>query len=155
METYQREGLSMKAILYISEATTIFDSEMLIELARNAHSSNKENGVTGFLYFHDSFFLQYIEGAESSVSHLFFSLIKGDSRHQVLASIAETTNVRRFPDWGMKLLQESDIHNVPLDYFLLNFFKRYKEDNLSRWQQEIWPMVDKLSSLRKSANLAC
>ncbi len=94
----------MKAILYLSTANAEFDNESLKALEVNAAENNKKLGLSGFLYFDGSKFLQYLEGEEENLMPL-LDTIRKDPRHTFLCETEEVISEKRFPDWSMKNIQ--------------------------------------------------
>ena len=81
-------------------------------LFSKARSNNKQRGVTGALLLDEDWFVQALEGVESTVRDL-FTTIEKDSRHDSV-SVIETGNVsgRLFSKWSMARVAadgESDI----------------------------------------------
>lgn len=92
------------ALAYSSRSLVDFDDESLLELADCAAAKNEKISVTGYLYYRDGTFLQYIEGEQSQVEML-MAKISQDPRHElisthVLPKIPELV----FPHWYMRFL---------------------------------------------------
>lgn len=88
-------------IVYLSTANQPFSCEELGGLLTYARANNARNGITGLLLYHESEFLQVLEG-DSQPLYRLFDDIEADPRHgrfRVLANgpVAAPT----FPDWRM------------------------------------------------------
>lgn len=81
-----------------------FDDEALLELADHAAAKNEEVAVTGYLYYREGLFLQYIEGERSQVEAL-MSKIAADPRHELIAThLLPAIESLVFPHWYMRFL---------------------------------------------------
>lgn len=81
-----------------------FDDEALLELADSAAAKNEEVNVTGYLYYRDGTFLQYIEGERSQVEML-MGKISQDPRHELISKhVLPRISKLVFPHWYMRFL---------------------------------------------------
>ena len=94
----------MKAILYLSAASRDITNEELKDIQSRAAKKNKALGISGYLYFDGTKFLQYIEGEEEKLLPL-VKIIREDPRHTFLCETVENIETARFPDWAMKNIQ--------------------------------------------------
>lgn len=95
-------------LVYLSEATTFFDELDLNCLLINAANTNQKHSITGFLYFKNSQFVQYIEGPANTLADLFVK-IKSDKRHRVKMVIDQIElDSRLFPEWSMAYFASPD-----------------------------------------------
>ena len=101
-------------LAYSSRALTAFDDQALFKLADDAASKNEKLGVTGYLYFKDELFMQYLEGEQKVVEEL-MAKIATDSRHEITSSIPlPSCPDRVFPHWYMRFLgQEFPASSAP------------------------------------------
>ena len=110
-------------IIYCSKATTNFDEKDLIKLAYNASVVNKNLGVTGFLYFHYGYFIQYIEGDISVVQNL-LDRIEKDKRHKVLYKLkSDPIAQRKFLFWHMKYITNKVLSVIHIEDMILKYLK--------------------------------
>ncbi len=95
-------------LIYGSTAPKPFTGLELAELLRRAREKNGRLGVTGMLLYHDSSFLQILEGLRSDVETV-YALIAQDKRHSgaVVYSRSDVA-AREFPDWGMAFHAPTD-----------------------------------------------
>lgn len=92
------------ALAYSSRSLVEFDDEALLELADHAAAKNEEVDVTGYLYYRDGVFLQYIEGERSQVEGL-MAKIATDPRHKLIAThVLPAIEKLVFPHWYMRFL---------------------------------------------------
>lgn len=91
-------------LAYSSRAQCNFQDEDLLCLADAAAAKNEQLGVTGYLYFRQGLFLQYLEGTREAVETL-MAKIALDVRHEILATIPlPEVPERIFPHWYMRFL---------------------------------------------------
>ncbi|MGJ8726513.1 MAG: BLUF domain-containing protein [Roseibacillus sp.] len=98
-------------IAYSSQALTDFDDETLLELADNSAAKNEKSGISGYLYYRNGLFLQYLEGEQQNVENL-MARIAIDPRHNVLSTVPLAIGSKRiFPHWYMRFLGSNLPHN--------------------------------------------
>ncbi|KZZ59467.1 hypothetical protein A3762_24075 [Oleiphilus sp. HI0125] len=134
------------AILYVSQALTDFTVEELEVLQQISYSNNLVLEISGYLYFENHRFFQYLEG-EDSVVHQAFERIKKDPRHKIIGVLEQQDIVRRFPDWSMKWLQSSIFANLNLEKLLidhLSIMSNFKNDGPD-FSGSAFQIVDTLS----------
>jgi Sensors of blue-light using FAD len=92
----------MQRLLYVSYAAQDFsEPAALNELAEDAIQRNKQNDITGALFYQDGCFMQLLEGSHDEVSDTFLR-IKSDARHtDVEVLFLEDVEERMFPNWSM------------------------------------------------------
>ena len=93
----------VSSLIYLSRTTRPIDGATIDEIALISALRNAEIDVTGFLTFSEPYFTQYLEGPTNAVSDL-LEKIRRDPRHDVTTVVALGDDVRRFPDWSMRLL---------------------------------------------------
>jgi hypothetical protein len=113
----------MFSLAYISRATQQFDEQALVDLAKHAAEKNRRLAVTGYLYFRNGIFFQYLEGVSATVQEL-MDAITADPRHEVLNTVhlGESPD-RRFRDWSMRYVTPSEIAMVRLEDVLESVLK--------------------------------
>ena len=144
----------MRGIVYVSEALIYFDSISLESLAAEAAARNYELGVTGYLYFEKDRFVQYIEGDPEVIESIMEAISK-DRRHKVLHHVVEDEiDERRFPTWHMRYLSKKELVQVNLEHVLTDYLmyldtmQSSAEIAKGNWENVVWGMVNRLSSLR-------
>ena len=90
-------------LVYVSRSLITADKTevALNDIARIAHSLNRQNQITGALVLIDGYFIQLLEGAPAALDLLMIHL-EFDVRHTDIQVVArETVSQRAIPDWGM------------------------------------------------------
>ena len=78
------------------------------DILRVSRERNRLLNITGALFFNEGRFTQVLEGAEGHVRDVFDS-IKRDVRHTDVTVLAtDASSTRKFPDWSMAFVGESD-----------------------------------------------
>lgn len=92
------------ACAYCSLTELNFNDEELLELADYASQKNEALGVSGYLYYRDFVFLQYLEGEKETVKGL-LAKIEADPRHTFITTVdLPAQRHRQFPHWYMRFL---------------------------------------------------
>ncbi len=144
----------LKGVVYVSKALQRFNTKDLEGISDQACIANKDLEVTGYLYFENDYFVQYLEGEKSVVESL-MGRIKDDPRHEVVNIFSkEEIEDRKFPSWNMKyvtkyMVSEIKLEFVLIDYILMVSNKLYKPRGD---EEKIWSMVDKISYFRTRFN---
>lgn len=103
-------------IFYLSKAGNDFQTDELAELIERAKLVNKELDITGFLYYQDQHFIQFIEGPELQVYSL-MQRISNDKRHQVLFKLEREQDKRFSEFWNMRWIETpTSMEPILLDY---------------------------------------
>jgi len=149
----------VKAIVYVSEATLGFDTLSIESLAADSAARNVVAGITGYLYYEDGRFLQYVEGDDAAVDKL-MDRIRLDPRHRLIHEV-ETTDLgeRRFPSWHMRSLHPGEIVQAETENILSNYLVQLDdmvrtEDGFRRCEGIIWDTVDRLAHSRLNQTAA-
>ena len=86
---------------YISSASHLMNKEELEAIHQTAAQKNRGIGVTGFLFYSNGSFLQFLEGEEAQVQAL-VQRIRLDPRHTGFLEVDSGEQAGRlFPDWTM------------------------------------------------------
>lgn len=104
-------------LIYVSQATTLFDDAELAELAAKAAANNKTLDVTGLLMRVGNYFVQVLEGPAENVKKL-YTKIAGDPRHGTVRTVLKQDAERAFAQWSMNYLRVDDYYNVGTGEFL-------------------------------------
>lgn len=95
--------MELKSLTYTSLAALDFRASDLDAIHRVARDLNALDGVSGFLVFNGTHFLQIIEGSEKAIDDL-VERLRRDRRHSALEIRDERRITERaFPDWSMEL----------------------------------------------------
>lgn len=139
---------SKKAMVYVSKAKIPFDPNKLQELADKASAENKVHGITGYLYYHNGQFLQYIEGPTQRIEQLFEN-ISADLRHTMVNHLTEPELKNfRYLGWHMRYLKHYDLQEISMEALIINLINSFEgstfwdDDALHR---RVWGMMDVVS----------
>ena len=99
MERFQ--GVTMRRIIYCSQATYDLSPDELVELLSKSRENNERDGLGGMLLYSSQSFLQMLEGDEEPLRKA-YERIGADSRHTNLRLLADVEITQRmFGDWSM------------------------------------------------------
>jgi len=93
-------------IIYASRAVKAFSRAEFKDLLQGSRTKNARTKVTGMLVYHESVFVQVLEGEEQCVRGIFQSIEK-DPRHTSISVLRRNRPVcsnRIFGDWSMGFL---------------------------------------------------
>ena len=97
------------SLVYVSSATSEFQSQELHEILRTARNNNQRLDITGMLLYKDGNFMQVLEGPGEAVNGL-MSFIEKDSRHRgMIVLIKKPIAERQFTAWSMAF---KDLNNL-------------------------------------------
>ena len=91
----------MHSLVYRSVADDSFELPEIYSMLSNAMDYNAEHGITGCLLYHNSQFLQLLEGEKEAVEHLFHKIRKDPRHHDVVLIENEEAEGRLFNKWSM------------------------------------------------------
>ena len=133
----------MKSIIYLSQAHIDFNNTSLLKLSKSAQIKNHLNEITGFLYFQDGYFFQYIEGSEIDIDYL-YSRIDEDSRHHIFCDL--TTNglsQKQFIGWDMEWLTQSDLSKIHIEQKVMDTLLGGPSTTLTKqeWESEVSKLI--------------
>lgn len=95
-------------LIYVSTARLPLNTVELKALLAGSRVRNEAAGVTGILLYHDSQFMQVVEGREETVRGL-YAKIEKDPRHFAITRVWEGhVPTREFPGYAMAFRDESD-----------------------------------------------
>jgi len=144
----------MRSLVYLSEANAVFDTAALQKLVTVSVEHNLRARITGYLYFEEQRFLQYLEGEAEDVDQLMRRLAL-DPRHSVIRMVQQDTRrTRRFPDWHMRWLRQHEMGAISLEYGLTTILKASKageacEETVD--EIKIWTLVDQVAAVRHTS----
>lgn len=91
----------MHSLIYRSVADDSFALPEIYGMLSRAKDHNAERGITGCLLYHNSHFLQLLEGPEAEVEHL-YQKISRDERHHAVRLIQKEEHPKAlFGKWSM------------------------------------------------------
>ena len=147
---------SLHGFIYLSKLLLDLDESHLYELSESASHNNQLLGVTGFLYFEEGYFLQYIEGKKEVVINL-MNIIESDPRHQVVYKHDILIQEKKFPSWNMKFVDPYQAKAINIENLLMEILKMMKEPevfNSAYKEKMILQMIDRLSLYREKLSLS-
>jgi hypothetical protein len=103
----------MRQLIYFSHEKAPLSLNHRLELLRKARETNRENDVTGILFYCEGAFLQLLEGSPEKVEST-FERIRKDPRHDAITVLIDDKQAaaRLFPDWQMDFYHFSLIERV-------------------------------------------
>jgi len=87
-------GQQLFQLTYYSAAKPGLATVDIDQILATSRKHNGANDITGCLLFHNSEFLQILEGEENTIRELFVK-IQNDSRHESVLQLAENNTERR------------------------------------------------------------
>jgi len=117
----------MKQLIYVSTAKSNITDESVQNLITFSKKNNSKYGITGFLVFDNSFFLQCIEGKDEEVNSLMKNIEK-DKRHSDMEVLGiRTVRDRSFENWNMGYLDDQKrFKNILLENTGKKIFSPYQ-----------------------------
>jgi len=89
-------------LIYTSKEFRPMSDADLKRIVSRSQIRNRQDGITGFLYYSAGTFLQILEGEEATVRAT-FARIEDDFRHTISSVLFEgTVEERLFSDWSME-----------------------------------------------------
>lgn len=118
-------------LIYTSTAVKPFSERELEQLMLQARQKNQDFGITGCLIYHQSKFIQYLEGRKCLLEHVFSAIMK-DIRHRNIEVLCrQNVDWRAFNDWSMalKYIPDSGLNNYKNVYQLFEDMMGAQEIN--------------------------
>jgi len=110
--------MALGHLLYISDAVEPMTRDKLEDIREVSVRKNRENAITGVLFYSAGHFVQLLEGEPGEVRRLFDTIAR-DPRHRNVRLLIERPAERRvFGDWAMGLLdldEHDPEHRASLD----------------------------------------
>ena len=88
-------------LIYASAATAPFSHDELRALLEKSRSYNSAHQLSGLLLYHESSFLQVLEGPANEVEKLEARIRLDTRHHHYLQMVRRPIETREFPDWSM------------------------------------------------------
>lgn len=97
--------MAVTQLIYYSRGTSGGDDRSLLEQLRRilavSRTNNARDGITGYLVFDKTWFIQILEGDEAKVRAT-YNRIQTDSRHGAVMLVSQReVRGRSFPQWSM------------------------------------------------------
>jgi len=137
-------------IVYVSQATTPFDDDELLALANQSAEKNQRLSVTGYLYYANGQFMQYIEG-ERNVTLELMERIRVDERHRIdLELVDHSVPSRRFYAWNLRWLKRQDMRFLHLEHTVGDYIRSQSAFQHSvDWTTGVWKLIDQLAKAHR------
>lgn len=106
----------MHQLVYTSTATIPMDEDGLNQLLEQSRQRNAELEITGLLLYHQSSFMQVLEGSQKNVDLVFESIKRDTRHHHIEVVLNEAVEAREFSDWTMAFQQIKTARDLPRGY---------------------------------------
>jgi len=106
--------MGLISLVYVSFESHPMSDDELKEILTKAREVNRSKGVTGMLLYRDGFFIQVLEGEETTVQPLYEKIAKDPRHKNVLTVYINQIKQRTFSNWsmGFNKLTEGDMKHV-------------------------------------------
>ena len=142
-------GTALRGIIYASKALVGFDAGALDCLEVRAAARNAQLRVTGYLYFDDGRFFQYLEGGHDAVTAL-MGRIELDRRHDVKHVLYDDRlGARRFPSWSMRVLQRAQFAGLDSLVYDHVVFMQQATPSRPDASASVWHLIERVRNLRE------
>ena len=129
-------------LVYVSLSSKDLSEQSLTDLLVEIREKNKRQDVTGMLLYHNSSFIQVIEGEQDTIDQLFDKL-KKDQRHKnILVLLEHKIDQRSFPNWSMGFQEVDDEDAKGLEGFTKFMEAVDKEKYLANCTKEVMHMLN-------------
>ena len=135
--------------IYISKATIPVTDIVINNILTKSRANNQKKGITGYLYYEDGYFMQYIESDKANTLDKLIAVLEKDQRHQIINCFKTSlTGNKRFLEWSMGQIDKNQLINLNLEQQIINYMKWLKKLNrtIDLNSSKIWNMTDLLSS---------
>jgi len=131
-------------LVYISTASNPADFEMLSSVISQVAIKNKEQGISGFLYYKNGTYLQLLEGDFKMVNTLFHKIIEDERHKNVTVIIENKIEQRIFNDYESGfLVPKNEKQNQKLNDYL-NYLKLLENDEINRTISILESIISKM-----------
>ncbi|WP_117882302.1 BLUF domain-containing protein [Aureibaculum luteum] len=120
----------MFQLTYVSKSKSEMNFTDLNNILEVAKTNNSTLNITGCLVYHNSRFVQILEGEEIEVLQL-YEKIKADERHQDVTLLWENNAKRYFGEWNMAFHNPNDDDDVKQFVENLILFSDFAEKSSS------------------------
>lgn len=110
----------MYELIYLSKASTDINQSKIEDILSSSREFNAQNNLSGCLIYHNSQFLQLLEGQKEIVISLYEKIIK-DNRHTNVKLVYESNiTTRSFPEWKMAFIDLNNHTEIEQKMFVDN-----------------------------------
>ncbi len=97
----------LECLVYRSKATQPFSCRHLFLLLSRLAPANRKIGVTGWMFYHEDHFFEYVEGPAGALDGI-WSRVRSDPRHGDIELLSRgQVESRRFGGWSMAFHSDS------------------------------------------------
>ncbi len=142
--------MSLYALVYISKSLRTISEEDIRQILKSSQRNNRQCGISGYLYFNGTYFIQYLEGTREEVRSCFTHITR-DERHDVLLYTDTTIEQKKFANWSMRVLVDSPEGEVSLEDLMIIILRQLPErseqdQKLAQVKNvRIWQMIDRIA----------
>ncbi len=106
-------------LIYTSAAKPYCDLAEADRILETSQRLNSINGITGILYFSNSYFLQYLEGDKAAINETYERITQDKRHHKIRLVITAPLEKREFGEWSMGYIPQSELL-TPLNLKFMN-----------------------------------
>ncbi len=144
--------LQLKQLIYISKEIALFSKSQVDALVSSSQQKNKALKITGYLYYENGYFLQYLESYNHKSIDLLMNTLIGDRRHTIINVIMNMSNrTRRFSDWSMRCIQKQQLTDISMEGKLIDCMESLanKASLSSPEEMKMWYAMDVIANHKK------
>ncbi len=134
-------------LIYISDAYEQICYSDIHKILDSSKANNLRDHLTGLLIYKDHYFLQILEGNESTVLKTMGRIIQDRRNRHVRVLVESQSNQRIFENWGMAF------HDGDIDRSTVDLMSKIFETALNQNKQEKETVLQMLQCFRRSAPL--
>jgi hypothetical protein len=114
-----------RGLVYYSRKKRDLPEDELQELVEFASHRNQSMNVSGFLTLNKKYYVQYLEGSNTSLESLMDS-IRRDKRHEVINEVTYQIEQKLCSDWTMRYLSDANLGNIQFPDLMINLLNLEK-----------------------------
>lgn len=145
------------ALAYTSDARGIFKEDGLLELAKSAAIKNADAKISGYLFFKDNQFFQYLEGSKDNIQAL-MARIESDERHALHRKFELGTIPNRlFEKWSMRYVSSDAIRGTDAERIFHDMLLYVSGPSFAQdiAQNQIMQLVQQVAGYQSSLGVNC
>ncbi len=100
--------MSLHQLVYLSQSTRKLSKEELLALWKQAKDNNATIDVTGSLFYNGGWFMQVLEGSDTTLTALYDKITKDPRHHDTRLLYKEPAAYRTFVRWSMNMTNLED-----------------------------------------------
>ena len=115
----------MQQLIYCSTAKNPLEFSVVKSIIQVAEKNNKDNNLTGVLFFSTKFFMQCLEGSREEVNKIYEKICRDERHHKFLIMDYRYIVKRDFPNWGMGVANFKKVNQEHYASYGLSTFDPY------------------------------